>query len=78
MKIMSVIKLWIVFDETNVLLCYHHILFYFMFLKGKNQSEKNLFKMVNCLFSLLPDECVDRFIKFFGLSNAMDTFVGRK
>jgi len=30
------------------------------------------------LKGLLPDECVDRFIEFFGLSNAMETFVGRK
>ncbi len=30
------------------------------------------------LFRLLPDECVDRFLEFFGLSNAMETFVGRK
>jgi len=30
------------------------------------------------LKGLLPDECLDRFVQFFGLSNAMDTFVGRK
>ncbi|CAF0837210.1 unnamed protein product [Rotaria sp. Silwood1] len=30
------------------------------------------------LKGLLPDECLDRFMNFFGLSTAMDTFVGRK
>ncbi|CAF0968960.1 unnamed protein product [Rotaria sordida] len=30
------------------------------------------------LKGLTPDECLDRFMRFFGLSNAMDTFVGRK
>lgn len=30
------------------------------------------------LKGLLPDECVDRFMAFFGLGNAMETFVGRK
>jgi hypothetical protein len=40
----------------------------------------NLFNLIRILFffRLLPDECVDRFIEFFGLSNAMETFVGRK
>ncbi|CAF4351445.1 unnamed protein product [Rotaria socialis] len=30
------------------------------------------------LKGLLPNECTGRFLRFFGLSNAMDTFVGRK
>jgi hypothetical protein len=57
MKIMFVMKLLMLFEEIKVWLCYHHILFYFIFLKGKEKMNYlfRMFCLDYCQMNVLID-----------------------